>query len=140
MDAILDELFYAIHLQIQIAMEFIAENDALLDYLKGNNSLLDSVVEKIEITGSVDEVRVAVSFNMRSSASNDKIKIYFDRCKSYDFVFSDSYAFYNVERIKLFRTNEDLFYVSFDPFDESETVSDKDTDVIEARAIKAYSI
>ncbi|WP_179953951.1 hypothetical protein [Denitrobaculum tricleocarpae] len=121
-------------------MELIAENDALLEHLQGNNSLLDSVIEKIEITGDLDQVTVSVWLKMRPSASKDKIKIRFERCKSYDFTFSDSYVFYNVERIKLFRTNENLFYVSFDPFDEIETVSDKDTDVIQASSVKAYSL
>ena len=52
--------------------------------------------------------------------------------------YNDDYYFYNVELLKFFEGDDGLFYISFDPSDEVEIISDEDQDFILCRELSAY--
>ena len=69
-----------------------------------------------------------------SSWSYNRDTIEFNEIINYSLNLSDSTDFYNVESVKFFE-NDSSFYISLDPYDENETISDKDNDFILAQKI-----
>jgi hypothetical protein len=119
-------------------MKLICSDQQLINNFKDKNSLLDAVIENIEISREIDSVSVCIRLVMRHSSDYKKILLKFVNCKEYCFLYSDNYFFYNVELVKLFRTEDELFFASFDPFDELEKISDNDQDYVLARSVCAY--
>lgn len=70
---------------------------------------------------------------------NNRILLRFIDVKEYSFYYSSHRIFYNVETYKFFKSG-DLYYVSFDPVDESESISDDDQDYIKASSVNGYYI
>ncbi len=121
-------------------MQLIYSDQELIFNFKGNNSLLDGEIEKIEIFQADLSVNINIYFTMRPSSDYKKIILQFGGCKQYGFSYSNDYFFYNVEIVKFFQTEKGLFYVSFDPYDESKAVSDKDQDFILSHNVSAYKL
>ena len=121
-------------------MELISSNQQLISCFIAENSLLDAVIEKIEIFQNDSSVNINIWLVMRPSSDFNKVLLQFVDCKEYGFSYSDNYFFYNVELVKLFQTKDGLFYVSFDPFDKLEIISDKDQDFVLARNVHAYRL
>lgn len=121
-------------------MDLIDYNQELVLSLTDNNSLLDSVIEKFEIFMADGHVNANVWLQMRPSSEFGKVQLKFTDCKEYSFSYTDDYYFYNVELVKLFKTKDGMFYVSFDPVDEQDEVSNEDQDFILARGVSGYSL
>jgi hypothetical protein len=121
-------------------VQLIYSDQELVSNFIDNNSLLDGKIEKIEIFQANSSVSINIYFAMRPSSDFKKIILQFSGCKQYGFSYSDDYFFYNVELVKFFQTEEGLFYVSFDPYDELEKVSDKDQDFVLSSNVSAYKI
>jgi hypothetical protein len=119
-------------------MELICSGQQLISIFRSKNSLLDAIIEKIEIFSTESFVSINIRLVMRRSSDFNKVLLQFVNCKEYCFAYADNYSFYNVERVKLFQTEDGLFFVSFDPFDELEKISDKDQDYVLARNVCAY--
>lgn len=118
-------------------MQIIFNNQELLDRFRDINSLLDGKIEKIEIFSRDFSVCINIHFCMRPSSDYQKIEFRFIDCKQYSFSYSENYYFYNVELVKFFECEDGLFYISFDPFDEVEVISEKDQDFILYREASA---
>ena len=71
-----------------------------LDYLSGNNSLLDSKIESFSIGAESDNVFVDIIITMRKSSEYKKLLLKFRKCLEYQFSYSNDYFFYNVESLK----------------------------------------
>ncbi|NOH69952.1 hypothetical protein F0225_01165 [Vibrio pectenicida] len=119
-------------------MKLICSDEKLITHFLSNNSLLDGKIEKIEIIDAGSSVCININFNMRSSSDYQKIQFKFVGCKGYSFSYSEDYYFYNIELLKFFQCEDGLFYISFDPCDETEVISDDDQDFILCRKISAY--
>ena len=65
------------------------------------------------------------------------LKITFINVKKYTFSWSEEYYFYYIERYKYFRLNS-LYYVSFDPDNEEDIISEKDSDFILCSKIDVF--
>jgi len=120
-------------------VQLICSDEKLITRFLGSNSLLDGKIEKIEIFDAGSSVCININFNMRPSSDYQKVQFKFVGCKGYSFSYSEDYYFYNVELLKLFQGEDGLFYISFDPCDEIEVISDEDQDFILCREISAYS-
>jgi len=121
-------------------VQLIYSDQELVSHFKDKNSLLDGEIEKIEIFQANSSVSINIYFAMRPSSDFKQIILQFGGCKQYGFFYSDDCFFYNVELVKFFQTEEGLFYVSFDPYDELEKVSDKDQDFVLSSNVSAYQI
>jgi hypothetical protein len=123
---------------VECQVQLIYSDEKLIARFLGNNSLLDGKIGKIEIFSSGLSVCVNMIFYMRSSSDYQKLQFRFVGCKKYSFLYSEEYYFYDVELLKFFQTEDGLFYISFDPCDEIEVISDEDQDFILCREVYAY--
>lgn len=121
-------------------MKIIYSNQDLISAFAGCNSLLDGVIKKIEIFQHESTVRINVYFSMRLSSDFNNVLFEFDDCQEYSFYYTSDYIFYNVESFKLFKDDDGLFYMSFDPYEGIDGKSSKDQDYILANSVVAYEI
>ena len=121
-------------------MELICENQEVLHKLTGENCLLDTEIEKIEISKENWNVFVDVLFCMRPKADWLKTLLRFSYCEYYALNFQSNRHFYVVTHLKFFLSDEGKFYASFDPYDEERIISDDDNDVIYSGCIQAYKV
>ena len=112
-------------------METIYKNDQLLQLTKWTYYIHDSSVSRFDIYLQDSQLYIDVYFNSGDSRSkNGKVlKIHFTDIIRYQFLYSNNYQFYNVESYKFFKS-ENGYYMSLDPFDESEEISEEDEDLI----------
>jgi hypothetical protein len=91
-------------------MKLICSNQQLINTFKNKNSLLDSVIERIEIFCTESSINSNIQLVMRRSSNFDKVLLQFTNCKEFGFSYTDDYYFYNVELIKFFCTEDGLFF------------------------------
>lgn len=118
-------------------MKLLATDKNVIEALSGENSLLDGNIEKIEIF-QYKSICINIYFQMRESSSYERVLLKIEGCQEYNFSYSDEYDFYTVELIKFFQESEKQFYISFDPYDGEETISESDQDFIIFKKITAY--
>ncbi len=118
-------------------MQLIERQEGLMDALCDDLSLISSQLSKICIYNENNFLCIDVEAELMYKKSNNKIFLRFIDVKEYSFYYLSHRIFYNVEIYKFFKI-DDLFYISFDPVDESETVSDEDQDYIKAKFVEGY--
>jgi hypothetical protein len=124
-----------------VMMKLIATDMELIKKLTNENSILDSMLEKIAIQKDDDDVLfIDLFLNMRSSSKYKKIVIRMKGVTEYGFYYSSEYLFYYIERIKFFRRKDNAFYISLDPEDDSDKISESDQDFIVANRIVGYEL
>src|SRR5438477_4237576 len=106
-------------------MELIGKNEILIETLQVNLSLTSSQILMIRIFNLADKLYIDMEIELLYAADKKRIALSFIDVQEYSFYHSPNHYFYNVEIYKFFETNGQ-FYVSFDPVDESETISDED--------------
>ncbi|WP_170479984.1 hypothetical protein [Ruegeria arenilitoris] len=119
-------------------MDLISEDTNILDKFVGENSFLDTEIEEIRIFGHGSLAIVEIQLLMRPQSDWKKVLLRFCGCESYNFHHSSDCAFGIVERFKFIVLENDNFYMSFDPYDDSEIVSPEDNDVVYSQSIQAY--
>ncbi|SLN22225.1 hypothetical protein ROA7450_00814 [Roseovarius albus] len=120
-------------------MNFICKDEGAIIHFAGDNSLIDGRIERIDVRDTDPSVSIHIEICMRPSSEHRKIELRFLGCKEFGFYWSDDYYFYNIERVKFFQRDDGLLYVSFDPVDEAETVSEYDQSFISSAELHAYS-
>jgi hypothetical protein len=122
-------------------MVFVAKNEEVFSKLSFDNSILDSKVNKIEIDQSGSSMDIKVEFElMREKANYSKIVILFKNVIEYGFYSTNAYLGY-VARLKFFKSpDQNYFYISMDPVDENENISEMDQDFIKSTEIECYSL
>jgi len=122
-------------------VDLIAKNDNVFNVLAYEKTLLDSNVEKIEIATENMHLKIMIYFNIiRKNAKYHKVCLEFNDVLEYGFYYNSDYIFYNVESFKFFNHDNLFYYLSMDPVDEKNTISDKDQDFVKAKAIRCYEI
>lgn len=121
-------------------MDLICENEDVLRRFVGENCFLDTKIEKFEIWKKGEDVFVDVQLCMRPKSNWIKVLLRFNHCEYYALHFSNECYFYNIERLKLFISENGKFYASFDPFDEDDVISKDDNDVVCSEGIQAFKI
>ena len=121
-------------------MQLICSNQESVNHFSGNNSLLDGNIKRINIFYTDSSVCINIDFDMRPSSDYQNIQIRLIGCTHYSFSYTDDYYFYNVELLKFFQGDNGLFYISFDPADETEIIADEDQDFILCREVSVYCL
>jgi hypothetical protein len=123
-------------------MEYINRNEELIQQsFAGGYYILDSMITRFDIYIQDYILFIDVYFSLpRHRFKADKnLKLHFIDVKEYEFYWNDQYHFYTVERYKFFKS-EKGYYLSVDPYDESEVVLDDDHGIIFSREVEGYFI
>ena len=110
-------------------------DDELIRFLTGNNSLISATVERFEIFKSDYDLNIDVHVKLLYSKTNPHLILKFKKVLEYSFFHSSDQDFYYIENCKLFKSDRG-FYLSLDPFDETESVHLQDQDYIIAKSIE----
>lgn len=116
-------------------MKVEKQNAAVLEYLKGSNSLLDSKLVSLQIAEFDAGLTARLDFRARSGASISRFELKFSGELECGFYFSPEFVFYNVEQVKLEATLDGFFYLSLDPDMTVEGASRSDQDFVKARNV-----
>ena len=121
-------------------MENFSGNE-VLDILINENSLLDVMLEKIEVSENDSIVTVIFEFKMRPKSDFEKIRLIFSRVEEYGFYYDKNFLFKTVTESKFFKTLEGNYYLSLDPFfGEHNVISDKDANFVKSQEIEMIVI
>ncbi|PLK44196.1 hypothetical protein [Emticicia sp. TH156] len=122
-------------------MKLIAKNDEVISFLSNNESLISGTIESIKIQNKSNVLCIGLNINLMYSKTNKTIFLEFKLVKEYGFFYSSSLSFYNIERFKFFK-DDNLFYISFDPFSEQEEMGreENDNDFILSQEVYLYSM
>ena len=114
-------------------MKIEIRNKDVFDFFNDKQTLLSSSVKRLEFENRNEGLVIRINFLLQYPKGK-LIAIEFNEIINYSLNLSDSTDFYNVESVKFFE-NDSSFYISLDPYDENETISDKDNDFILAQKI-----
>ena len=123
-------------------MEYINKNEELLNKsISGKYYILDSQITRLEIYFENHQLYIDVYFSLpyHRFKADKNLKLHFIGVIEYEFYWNDKFNFYTVERYKLFKS-EKGFYLSVDPYDESESILDEDHGIILCNEIEGYFI
>lgn len=120
-------------------MRSIGKNEELINELSGELNLTSCKIYKIDIYMLGENLLIEVYIKLLYSKSEDNIKLRFSQVKEYSFIYNSDYTFYNVEIYKFFKVENDV-YISFDPIDEDENVSNSDQDYILSKNVEGFFI
>lgn len=118
-------------------MVLIGKQEDVVNKLQGEFTLLSSSIERINIYRCDHILCIDIEIELAYKKKENNILLRFNDVLEYSFFYRSHRYFYNVEIFKLLKT-ENFFYVSFDPVDEVEEVSDDDQDYIKATTIECY--
>lgn len=118
-------------------MEYIGKNEDLLQSV--NNSILDSEINRFDIYSKDHRLFIDVYFLLPDyrPTGGETLKLHFIGVTEYEFYWNDQHRFYTVERYK-FLKSEKGFYISLDPYDESEKILDNDHDIILSKEVEGW--
>ncbi|WP_119081109.1 hypothetical protein [Chitinophaga alhagiae] len=122
-------------------MNYIGENELLIDLLATDYTLLSSTMNKIDIqNGNEGRLYIELHFTLLYSEVCRKIMLRFSEIEEFSFYYNQSHYFYNVEEYKLLKVG-DSFYLSLDPFadDANNKVSSKDQDFILCGKVEGFA-
>jgi len=121
-------------------MEYIDKNEELIRRSYAEKYyILDSMITRFDVYIEDYVVFIDVYFSLPYHRfKGDKVlKLHFIGVTEYEFYWNNNYTFYTLERYKLFKS-EKGFYLSIDPYDESETVLEEDKGIIFCREVEGY--
>jgi len=117
-------------------MRQLGTGSALIKELKGNNALLDAKMIGMNFsTDPSDHFAVQLDFEPRQGSYKEKLRLEFRDIKEFAFYYDDTTAFYYLECYKLFPTADGDYYLSMEPYDEEEKLSEEDQGIIRAKEI-----
>jgi hypothetical protein len=111
------------------AKHLLAEDHAVLSLVAGSETLLNASVESVLIKYTEEGLAIELALRLRHSTSVPKLLLCFEQVSA---------SFYNVVSYKLLPV-EKGYYLSLDPYDETQEVDEKDNDVIIATKVEAYA-
>jgi hypothetical protein len=123
-------------------MEYINRNEELLTQsVPERYYILDSLITRFDIYFENEQLYIDVYFSLPYSRfkADKTLKFHFIGVTEYEFYWNDKFNFYTVERYKFFKS-EKGFYISFDPYDESEIILDEDHNIIFCNEVEGYFI
>lgn len=120
-------------------MEFISKDRRLIETLKSGLLLLSAQIDNIKIYQEKSQLIIDVYLELVHAKRSNKIILRFNNVRQYSFYYHETTIFYFIEIIKFFETAGN-FYISFDPVNEKEEISDEDQDFILAESVEGYII
>jgi hypothetical protein len=120
-------------------MKIIDKDEQLVKYLSGRNSLLDATLEQIRIFLEDGSIQVELEFAMRPSSVYRRVTLKFTRVIEYAFSNNDKHGVYYVERLKFFQLENGMYYISLDPYAETQIPTDQDQDIVVAEGVSGFT-
>ncbi|GLQ99115.1 hypothetical protein [Dyella mobilis] len=105
-------------------------------FLSGKNSLLDSTLRSLCISGIDGEASVEIIFRSRHGADYTTATLKFTEVSEFSFYHSNKFYFYNVEDLKFYISSDGEIYLSLDPYGGSDEISARDKDLIVAKHLQ----
>jgi hypothetical protein len=118
-------------------MILIGQQEEVVNKLQGEFTLLSSSLQRINIYRRDQVLCIDIEIELAYKKRESSILLRFVDVLEYSFLYRSHRYFYNVEIFKLLKT-ENIFYVSFDPVDEVEEISEDDQDYIKSTTIECY--
>ena len=119
-------------------MKYLEKGEELLSRIADEFTLLSSQVKGINLYSNEVGVLVGeILFELLYSKKEKKLKLILTDIREFSFFYTSDYDFYNIERYKLMKIDNG-YYISLDPFDESEEISADDQDFIKCQNIEGY--
>jgi hypothetical protein len=110
----------------------------LIQGLSKSYSLISSIVQKINIYSNIDdEAEIEITIKLTNSLEEKILLLRFIDVIEYSFYYNNEYNYYNIEIIKFFQIGE-TFYLSLDPENENEIISNADQDFILCKSVKGF--
>ncbi|PCJ17203.1 MAG: hypothetical protein COB02_14245 [Candidatus Cloacimonadota bacterium] len=109
------------------------KNKNLVKYINDNAILLDANLEGLTIYQIDNKLNVDLTFSNCRKTKNNLI-LTLSEVKKINFYYDDTWYFYSIERFKLIE-NKSEYYLSLDPYDESNVMNDEDGGVIISKKI-----
>lgn len=119
-------------------MELLAENEKAILLLVDRMNLISSSITAFQINYSAEGLTIDVHIRLAHLVDISRVLLRFGVVTEYQFCWDSSHHFYNITFCKMF-VNECGYYCSFDPFDESDQINDRDNDFITAKSIQVYA-
>lgn len=121
-------------------MKYIASNENLIDILKNDLSIISAKIYSINIYKTIDDVlSIDVNLKLLYANTKDTLLLRFIDIKEYSFFYHFDYFFYTIEIVKFF-FEESKVYISFDPIDETNVISENDQDYIISKSVDGYFV
>jgi hypothetical protein len=118
-------------------MKKIGNGETLINFFTEERSLVSSKVYRIDIF--LKDEDLSIDLYLELLGSKNRVKISFCGIKEYSFYHHSDYIFYNIETVKFFKSSEGI-YISLDPIDERECISDEDKDYIFSNEVEGFII
>lgn len=118
-------------------MKYLGKNEELLNFITDDFSLISSKLFELDMHKKDGELIIDFYFDLLYSKAETKLKLSFEDIEEFSFYYKSDYIFYNVENYKLFKSGS-LFYISLDPYNETQEISPNDQDFILSKSIRGY--
>lgn len=115
----------------------IGKQEEIVNKFQGEFTLLSSSLDSINIYRRDHVLCIDVKLQLAYKKGENNILLRFVDVLEYSFFYRSNRFFYNVEIFKFFKA-ENIFYVSFDPVNEDENMSDEDQDYIKATSVEGF--
>jgi hypothetical protein len=109
----------------------------VISFFAGKNSLLDAKLTSLCIRDVDGGIVLYLDFKARNGAQYQDAHLTFSGVIEFGFYHSDEFTFYNVESLKFLTTTDGAFYLSLDPDESREEISEADQDFIKAKFVEA---
>jgi hypothetical protein len=120
-------------------MNFIAENNQVLEVLSNNESLISSELKKISIYYQDNGLVIDLNISLIYSKKMKNILLQFIEVSEYSLKYTLDNFFYNIEEYKFYE-EKGTFYISLDPNYSVNIERDKnDNDYIVSSKIVLYT-
>ena len=110
-----------------------------LAFFKKSNSLIDSMLSHFEVKKGEYGVIAELVLSLRDSSEFSTAQFVFTDVKMVGFFYSNDYVFYNVENVKFMSSPEGYFYLSLDPDESEQGLSDDDQDFVLAGGLEVIA-
>ncbi|MCD7932948.1 MAG: hypothetical protein LUH15_17235 [Tannerellaceae bacterium] len=104
--------------------------------MKNKVNILDGEIIGVEVYKKNDILIIDVSVKL-TGKTESFIKLSFVNIKEYSFYWKNDIYFYTISDYTFIREH-DFVYISFDPYDNTNKISEKDNDFIYAKNVEVY--
>lgn len=112
------------------------ENEAVMQYLRGYNSVRDGVLRSLILSSEEDAIVVTLKFAMNRAADYREISLELRGLQEINLYENESYLS-EIALVKCLWTEAQEFYLSLDPYDEREAfVTERDNYSFRAKSVK----
>ena len=117
-------------------MKLIKNNPQIADNAIENISLISDSLLSISICNEKDLLNV--SLRISSFYRSEILILKFINVMEYSFYYNNRYSFYNIESYKVLQTTDNHYYLSLDPCERIDGISENDQDFILSERLEIF--